>query len=156
MCAESRSNVTLLCAWLYGISGFRLVDADLVLTGKDESTDVVEEVFLKHFVSRHLCDEFQESPSNLYARRVVLVLENGLLLPLQFSESGEHVALQVELLVAQHVGHDGAGGGETDLLVPVKVLFELLQAVSLQAGLQLRVEVGRKIGVVFVQNVLQL
>ena len=45
----SRSNVTLLCAWLYSsISGFRLVDADFVLTGKDESTDVaVEEVFFK-------------------------------------------------------------------------------------------------------------
>ena len=46
--------------------------------------------------------------------------------------------------------------GEPDLLVPVKVLFELLQGVGFQAWLQLAVEVGGIVSVVLVQDAIKL
>ena len=42
------------------------------------------------------------------------------------------------------------------LLVPVKVLFELLQGVGFQAWLQLAVEVGGIVSVVLVQDAIKL
>ena len=62
--------------------------------------------FLQHFVSGHFCDEFHEPAPDLDAGGVVCVLEDRLLFPLQLPGSRENVALHVELLVAQDIGHD--------------------------------------------------
>ena len=66
----------------------------------------VGHIFLQHFVSGHFCDEFHEPAPDLDAGGIVCVLKDRLLFPLQLPGSRENVALHVELLVAQDIGHD--------------------------------------------------
>lgn len=105
-----------------------------------------------HLIPGHFLDQIHESSTDLDAGWIRLVSEHCLLLALQLPEGREDVALEVELHVAEDVGHDRARRGEPDLFVPIEIFQEFVERVGFELRFQIVIEIRAELVKVLLED----